>query len=260
MLHQIAAVADPIERARVVGRVMAEQQRTVSELARIRREAIAEARAAGMRQDEIARRLGVSPGRVSQMKPATVRAQSGHPQVIVQRALPTEPAVRGSLSLFMTEAERQGIRPDRRMLRVGAEPAADHVSAALRVDEGADVLVRRKLMFANDVPVRIASSYFRLDLFDGTAIATEPDFVRPSLQSAIEALGHRFGHAEEYLVARPPTEFETRTLRLGEGEWVVQVLRTGYSVEDVPVHMLETICAASRHIFPIGQVAGADQF
>jgi DNA-binding GntR family transcriptional regulator len=259
-LHQIAAVADPIERARVVGRVMAEQQRTVSELARIRRDAIAEARTAGMRQDEIARRLGVSPGRVSQMKPSAVRPQGEAPPVLVQRALPTEPAGRGSMSLFMTEAERQGIRPDRRMLHVGPEPAADHVAAALRVEAGADVLARRKLMLANDVPVRIATSYFRLDLFDGSAIATERGFVRPSLQSAIEALGHRFGHAEEHLVARPPTGFEASTLRLGDGEWIVQVLRTAYSAEDAPVHTLETICAASRHIFPIGQIAGADEF
>jgi DNA-binding GntR family transcriptional regulator len=259
-LHQIAAVADPIERARAVSRAMAEQQRTVTELARLRREAIAEAQTSGMRQDEIARMLGVSPGRVSQMRPMGPRNATAAPSVIVQRALPTEPSVRGSVSLFMTEAERQGIRPDRRMLHVGPEAAADHIAAALRVEAGSEVLARRKLMLANDVPVRIATSYFRLDLFGGTAVAGEPDFVRPSLQSAIEALGHRFGRAEEHLVARAPTEFEARTLRLDTGEWIVQVLRAGYSAEDVPIHTLETVCAASRHVFPIGQVAGADEF
>ncbi|MEV0234157.1 hypothetical protein [Nonomuraea sp. NPDC050786] len=44
------------------------------------------------------------------------------------------------------------------------------------------------------------------------------------------------------------------------GEWIVQVLRAGYSTEDTPVHVLEPICAADRHIFPIGQVSGSDEF
>jgi GntR family transcriptional regulator len=181
------------------------------------------------------------------------------PRVVVRRALPTEPAVRASASLFMTEAEKQGVRPSRRMLYVGSEPAGDDVASALRVEPGTDVLARRKMLLADDVPVRIATSYFRLDLFGGTPLSA-PDFVKPSLQAGIEALGHRFGHAEEHLVARPPTEFEAETLLLDPGEWVVQILRAGYSDDGTPVHILETICAASRHIFPIIQVAGADEF
>jgi GntR family transcriptional regulator len=50
------------------------------------------------------------------------------------------------------------------------------------------------------------------------------------------------------------------TLDLDPDEWVVQILRTSYSTEDTPVHALETVCAATRHVFPIGQVAGADEF
>jgi GntR family transcriptional regulator len=181
------------------------------------------------------------------------------PRVLVQRALPTEPAVRGSVSLFLVEAERQGLAPDRRMLYIGLEPATEHVAACLRVEPGEDVLARRKLMTANGVPVRIATSFFRADLFENTRIA-EPEFVKPTLQAALEALGYKFGHAEENLTARPPTTFEAETLELDPGEWIVQVLRASYSTEDTPVHTLETICAATRHVFPIGQVAGLDEF
>lgn len=180
-------------------------------------------------------------------------------QVVVRRALPTEPAVRGSASLFMTEAGRQGIRAGRRMLYVGAEPAGPNIAEALRVELGAQVLARRKLLLANDVPVRIATSYLRLDLFDGTPLC-EPGFVKPSLQAGIEALGHRFGWAEERLIARPPAGAEADTLELADGEWVVEILRTSHSTDDMPIHALETICAASRHIFPIAQVTGADEF
>lgn len=179
--------------------------------------------------------------------------------MIVRRALPTDPAVRSSASLFMTEAERQGVRAGRRMLYVGPEPAGPYVAEALRVEPGTDVVARRKLLLADDVPVRIATSYLRLDLFGGTPLC-EPDFVRPSLQAGIEVLGHRFGWAEERLIARPPAGSEAETLELDDGEWVVEILRISHSTEDVPIHALETVCAASRHIFPIAQVTGADEF
>ncbi|MEW9527219.1 GntR family transcriptional regulator [Microbispora sp. NPDC049125] len=180
-------------------------------------------------------------------------------RVVVRRALPTEPAVRGSASLFLTEAERQGVRAGRRMLHVGPEPAPDDVAAALRVERGTPVLARRKLLLADDVPVRIATSYLRLDLFDGTPLCA-PGFMTPSLQAGIEALGHRFGRAEEMLVARPPSPAEARTLELDPAEWVVQILRAAYSAGDTPVHALLTVCAASRHVFPVTQVAGTDEF
>jgi hypothetical protein len=60
--------------------------------------------------------------------------------------------------------------------------------------------------------------------------------------------------------ARPPTRLEAEVLELDPVEWVVQILRASYSSEDTPVHTLETICAATRHVFPIGQVAGVDEF
>ncbi|MEV0344132.1 hypothetical protein AB0H88_00090 [Nonomuraea sp. NPDC050680] len=56
-----------------------------------------------------------------------------------------------------------------------------------------------------------------------------------------------------------PTTFERETLEIAPGEWIVQVLRASYPTEDTPIHVLETICAASRHIFSIGQVSGYDE-
>lgn len=264
-LQDAAQIPDPVERARALTRLMVEDQALTEQAARYRRHAIGEARAEGLTLEQIGAALGVTPGRVSQMgKGSAARAPepiAEHaPRVLVQRALPTEPAVRGSVSLFLVEAERQGIKADRRMLYIGTEPAAEHIAACLRVQPGEDVVARRKLMLANDVPVRIATSFFRADLFGDTRMA-EPEFVRPSLQAALVDLGYQFGHAEENLTARPATAFEAETLELeADDRIVVQVVRAAYSTEGTPVHTLETICAASRHIFPIGQVAGADEF
>lgn len=263
-LHEAAAIEDPVARARALTRLMTEDQGLMDAAARYRRQALADARAQGMSREQLAAALGVTPPRITQIsKGPTAHAPAAPaepaPRVLVQRSLPTEPSVRGSLSLFLVEAERQGIRADRKMLYIGPEPAAEHIAGCLRVETGDEVIARRKLMFANDVPVRIATSFFRSDLFAGTRMA-EPEFVRPSLQAALLDLGYAFGRAEETLVARRPTPFERETLDLGADEWVVQILRASYSTEGTPVHTLETICAATRHVFPIGQVAGSDEF
>lgn len=263
-LQEAASIVDPVERARVLTRLMTEDQALLDAAARYRRQAIADARADGMSREQVAAALGVTPPRITQIAkgPAAKapEAPADHaPRVLVQRSIPTPPAVRGSVSLFLVEAERQGIKADRKMLYIGLEPATEHVASALRLEVGDEVVARRKMMLANDVPVRIATSYFRADLFADTRMS-EPEFVRPSLQAALDEAGYAFGRAEEFLVARRSTLFERETLELEADEWVVQVLRTSYSTEDTPVHALETVCSATRHLFPIGQVAGADEF
>jgi DNA-binding GntR family transcriptional regulator len=61
-------------------------------------------------------------------------------------------------------------------------------------------------------------------------------------------------------VARPASRPEIDALRLDPGGWVVQVLRASYSTDDTPVHVLETVCAATRHVFTINQSGGCDVF
>ena len=120
-LHEAAQIADPVDRARALTQLMTADQGLVTEAAKYRRHAIAEARAAGLTLEQIGARLGVTPGRVSQIaKDPAAKAPAGSaepaPRVLVQRALPTDPAVRGSVSLFLVEAERQGITAERQML------------------------------------------------------------------------------------------------------------------------------------------------
>ncbi|MEV5753505.1 UTRA domain-containing protein [Actinoallomurus sp. NPDC052308] len=278
-LREIAALTDPIERARVLGTVMAEQQALVEEAARMRRQAIAEARENGHRLEDLANTLGVSPGRISQMRkgsaarapeplapvpePLATRAPEPlaerMPPVVVRRSLPTEPPASGVGWTFVSMTERDDIRTELRLLGVDREPAREHIATCLRVQPGEDVIARRRLILADDVPVRAAVSYFRVDLFADTSIV-KPELLAPSLHEAVAAHGHAFGHAEETLMARPATEPETGLLRLDPGDWVVQVLRASYSTEDTPVHVLETVCAAPRHVFSVSQAGGSDQF
>lgn len=185
----------------------------------------------------------------------------GVPDVLVERALPTAPEVRGSASLYLAEARRQGVAAGRRMLDVGPELAPPRVAEYLRIPAGGRAFARRKLMLANDVPVRVATSWFRLETAEGTPLSAA-DFVPGGLEDALRGLGYRFGRADETLRVRRATGGEARLLRIGDGEPVAEVLRASYDVHDVPVHVLETICAGARHVFRIGPgpAGGRDAF
>ncbi|HEX2179251.1 MAG TPA: UTRA domain-containing protein [Actinomycetota bacterium] len=174
------------------------------------------------------------------------------PRPLVRRAIPTDPAVRSSESLFLTESAGQAGRPSRKLLSSGLAPAPAAVAERMGVAPGDDLLTRRRLMLVDDVPVRVAVSYFHPvtpeapELSGGT-------FLERGLQALYERHGRRFGRAEETLVARPPAPEEVQLLELEEGEPVVEILRTSYDEQDTPVHTLQTICAASRHVFQVRQ-------
>ncbi|WP_327718042.1 sigma-70 family RNA polymerase sigma factor [Streptomyces sp. NBC_00490] len=69
-MEQVSGIAEPVDRAKAAIDLMATYQGWVLELSRIRREAIEEAQASGLTQAEIAKRLGVSRGRVGQLASA----------------------------------------------------------------------------------------------------------------------------------------------------------------------------------------------
>ncbi len=67
-LDHIAAISDPAARARAATERLAIYQAAVTRLARIRREAIAQLRASGLSYGRVADALGVSRGRIAQLR------------------------------------------------------------------------------------------------------------------------------------------------------------------------------------------------
>jgi GntR family transcriptional regulator len=192
-LHEAATITDPIERARVLTRLMTEDLGLTDAAARYRRHAIAQARDQGHTREQIAAALGVTPPRIAQISKGTgceSTRRTSHADALgarVQRALPTLPSVRKSHSLYLVEAERQGIKADRKMLHIGLEPGQRacrrHPSGPPRRGRGG----RPQVDVRQRVPVRIAPSFFRADLFGDTRVV-ESAFVGVS-QAAIEDLG-----------------------------------------------------------------------
>ena len=174
------------------------------------------------------------------------------PRVLVHRAIPTDPSVRSSNSLFITETAGQEGKPERRLLSSGASPAPRTVATRMGVKPGTDLLERRRLMLVDGVPVRLAISYFPTDAPEAGELAGD-SFLPGGLQELFDRHGRRFQRAEETLVARLPTPEEAQVLQIPPAEPVVEILRTSYDDQQSPVHTLQTICAASRHVFPVTQ-------
>jgi hypothetical protein len=101
-LDAAASIADPVERVRALARLVTRYEGLVRDTARLRRQAIIDALTApGMTQEQLARALGVSPGRVSQMRKAAAgtAAESTEPVVTGWLAGPgQETAVRVAIS------------------------------------------------------------------------------------------------------------------------------------------------------------------
>ncbi|MBA2896431.1 UTRA domain-containing protein [Nonomuraea soli] len=196
--------------------------------------------------DLIANRTGRTRGRISQITvgaPRPPSARTSPPADIrVERQLPTAINSNTGLSLVY----------------LGLETARDRIAAALRLEEGGQVLARRQMQRANGVPVQLITSFLPAD-FDATR-AAKPGFELAALHGYLVELGHEFGHADEEMIMRPTTPIEAHTLDTEPGEWVAHIIRTSYSTEGEPMHALETICPGSRTIFHIGQTAPADRF
>jgi GntR family transcriptional regulator len=124
---------------------------------------------------------------------------------------------------FQAELEHLGLvaRSDVEVAEVTA-PAA--IAELLAVDPGTAVLARRRQMYANDVPVQLATSYLPLDIVAGSHLA-EMDQGAGGTYSQLAALGHAPATFTETLRVRPPDDEETRFLRLDAEQRVLAIRR-----------------------------------
>lgn len=104
-------------------------------------------------------------------------------------------------------------------------PAPAAVAELLGVDEGAMVLARRREMYANDLPVQMATSYIPLDIATRTPI-TETDPGPGGVYSRLAELGHAPAAFAERVQIRRPSDGEARFLQMDLDQRVIAIRRT----------------------------------
>jgi GntR family transcriptional regulator len=153
---------------------------------------------------------------------------------------------------FNAQALEQGQRPEQRIRAVDTVSAPHEVAMRLGLDEGAPVVLRRRLFLLEGEPAALVDSYYPAEWASGTAIA-EPDRIKGGVYALIEdpdgPIRRQIARSVDDLVARMPTPDEAAELALPPGVPVVRVIRTVLDSENQPVEVQDSVMAADRHEF-----------
>lgn len=155
---------------------------------------------------------------------------------------------RASKDAFAAEAEAHGLSWRQELHYVGTTPATKVVAARLGVPVGETVFVRRRRMWAGDMPMQLADSYFPYSMVKGSPI-TEEDTGPGGTYARIEDLGHELARFREELTARMPSPEEASSLRLSPGIPVVALVRTAFDTEGVAVEVFDSVLSADKYAF-----------
>lgn len=144
---------------------------------------------------------------------------------------------------FTTDAHSGGWTA-RSEAEVRVEAADDEVSGYLAIDPGAPVLVRDRVMFADDEPVQLAVSYLPREVTEGTAI--EDDNPGPGgIYARLEDGGHALTRFEEAVRIGRASEHEAHQLSLSPGDPVFRLTRVASTAER-PVEVNRIVLSGER--------------
>jgi GntR family transcriptional regulator len=153
----------------------------------------------------------------------------------------------GTLST-QAEAAREGQVTDLHILSVErVRPPAD-VALKLDIDESNDVLVRRHLVYVDEVPVALIDSYYHLQLVAGTKLEKNVWIPGGVDHYMIETLGVQLRHFTEELRARNPTAAEVTMLHLRDDEPVIHLVRTKFDARDNPIQVSIQRLAGDKYV------------
>ncbi|SCL38215.1 UTRA domain-containing protein [Micromonospora pallida] len=154
----------------------------------------------------------------------------------------------GASDAWKAEAAAGGGVGSQRLLEVAEVVAPAEVAAALGVEPGGMVVMRRRLMLFDDRPVELADSYYPLAVARGTALA-EPKKIRGGAVALLTELGYRPRHTAEDVYAREPTDEERKVLALGGHRWVLGLTRLLTAEDGMPVEVsIMTMVAEGRRL------------
>jgi GntR family transcriptional regulator len=153
---------------------------------------------------------------------------------------------------FNAQALEQGQRPLQVIRKVATIGAPAEVAMRLDIDEGAPVVVRRRIFMLEGLPAALTDSYYPAGIAAGTAIE-RPARIKGGVHALIEdpdgPIRRQIARSVDDITGRMPTPEEVRELGLPLGVPVFRVLRTVYDTEARPLEVQDSVAAADRHEF-----------
>lgn len=146
------------------------------------------------------------------------------------------------------EASGQTWKRDDQTNTVRKTRADTDTAEALRIEPGAEVYERARLVKQDGRPTHTLTSYYCPEHVEGTPIVdAKPGTATPGGGFAVLTLqGLEPDHMTETFHARMPTPDEVQELELPAGEPVVVLHRTTFTTDDVPVEFARGVHSASR--------------
>jgi len=208
-------------------------------------------------EDELAARYGVSRRTVNRAETilrsdGVIHVERGRGTIVrelpvITRNAALRFAIRESgdaRGAFQAELERLGLT-SRATVEVSEVTAPDDVAETLGLDQGTAVLARRREMFANDVPVQLATSWLPLDIAAGTQLMQE-DTGRGGAYSRLADLGHAPERFTESVCVRLADSAEARFLHLDAEQRVYVIRRTARTAAWRAVEITDSVLAAHQ--------------
>ena len=133
------------------------------------------------------------------------------------------------------------------LLHVGREPAPAAVATLLQTPAGTPALLRRQLIEHDGAPSELVSSWFPLDVAEGT------DLIKPAaLPGGVYQHLHtvkrlRFDHIAERIRARAASAEESRLLKIRKQAAVLNLILTVYDAEDRPLQVVDAVFPGDLH-------------
>jgi GntR family transcriptional regulator len=159
----------------------------------------------------------------------------GRPSVVEQRDR------RGREALERDESQVSG-----RLVHVDRVSVPARIASVLGVPKRTTVVVRRVLLELDGEPVELASSYFPVDLVEGTELESAKP-LRGGMRDHLEARKRvRFDHVTERVSARLPEPADAQLLDVPEGQPVLSVLVIAHDASGRALQVVDVLLPADR--------------
>ncbi|MFD7286820.1 GntR family transcriptional regulator [Streptomyces sp. NPDC059863] len=155
------------------------------------------------------------------------------------------PRGEGQLDAWGAELAARGRRGGQRIVAAGEVAASDGVAGSLGVAVGESVVVRRRVMFLEDLPCELTDTYYPASIARGTRLAGTAKIPGGAVTLLAE-LGYVGVRVREDVTARMPTEEECEALCVEPGEPVLCLTRVTFDGEDRPIQLDKMTMPAHR--------------
>lgn len=146
---------------------------------------------------------------------------------------------------FLADAKQNAFTPTV-VTTIRTEPASADHAEVLKVEPGTELLVRDRVMSADDIPVQLAVSRLPRRLTEGTAIE-EQDTGPGGIYARLEDAGHALGYFRELVGVKRPTRAQVQALQLGEGVPLLSLRRIAYSPDGTPLEVNDILMVGDRY-------------